>query len=384
MKILVVCGTRPNFIKVAALMREFARHPALEARLVHTGQHYDARMSHLFFEQLELPRPVVNLGVGSGSQAVQTAEIMMRFEEVCLRDRPSHVLVVGDVNSTLACAIVAAKLGIKVIHVEAGLRSFDRSMPEEINRVLTDAISDLLFVSEESGVANLQREGVDADKVHFVGNVMIDTLLQHQRKAMAGSTLVDLGLAASSTAAAAPYVVVTLHRPANVDRPEVLAEILKSIGTAAAGRTVIFPVHPRTRQRIREFGLDRVLAWTDIAPGQPCVPGRFNAMDPFGYLEFLQLLSQAVLVVTDSGGIQEETTVLGVPCITVRPNTERPATVTHGTNRLVGTEAAGIVQGCREALAAPRARRSVPPLWDGHAAERIAAVLLRIATGNVA
>jgi len=393
MKIINVCGARPNFMKIAALARAFGKCPEIETLLVHTGQHYDQKMSHLFFEQLEIPRPDINLEVGSGSHAVQTAEIMKRFEAVCLEHKPTHVLVVGDVNSTIACALVAAKLGIRVIHVEAGLRSFDRTMPEEINRVLTDQISDLLFVSEESGVTNLSREGVPAEKVHLVGNVMIDTLLNHRVKAEQSNILADFGLSRNGqaqpdhmsrlanergTAAAGtiPYLVVTLHRPANVDRPDVLGGILSAIQSVSEGYAVVFPVHPRTMQRIRDFGLDKQLGLREVCMPGRCLPGLINCVAPLGYLEFLKLMANAKLVVTDSGGIQEETTVLGVPCVTVRENTERPITLTYGTNRLVGADSSRIIQGCRAALEADYSQLQPPPLWDGHAAERIVGVLL--------
>jgi UDP-N-acetylglucosamine 2-epimerase (non-hydrolysing) len=297
MKIVLVAGARPNFMKIGPLMDAIKKQPSIEATLVHTGQHYDAKMSDLFFQELGIPTPDVNLGVGSGSHAVQTAEVMMRFEPVLLEKKPDYVLVVGDVNSTIACGLVAAKLGIKLIHVEAGLRSFDRSMPEEINRLLTDSISDLLFCSEQSGIDNLRKEGVPDEKVHFVGNVMIDSLLRHREKAEASEILEKLQLNGK-------YAAVTLHRPSNVDNAEVLAGIVKVLKTVADDMPVIFPIHPRTQQRL----------------GVIDHPG-LRVISPLGYIDFLKLVSSADIVLTDSGGIQEETTILKVPCLTLRENT---------------------------------------------------------------
>lgn len=355
MKLLTVAGARPNFMKVAPLMWELGRRPGVEARLVHTGQHYDERMSRLFFEELKIPRPDVDLGVGSGSHAQQTAEVMRRFEPVVVDWRPDAVVVVGDVNSTIACALVAAKLEIPVAHVEAGLRSFDRSMPEEINRVLTDAIGRWLFVSEPSGVENLRREGVAEDRIHLVGNVMIDTLLACRELARRSAILSDLGVEPRG------YAVLTLHRPANVDRPEVLGGLLGAVGRIAEELPVVFPVHPRTRKALEGRPL----------PGG----GRLKLVEPLGYLDFMRLVSEARLVLTDSGGVQEETTVLGVPCLTLRENTERPITIERGTNRLVGLDPARIVGAGLEALAAPAPGAVAPPLWDGRAAARIVEIL---------
>jgi UDP-N-acetylglucosamine 2-epimerase (non-hydrolysing) len=361
--ILHVVGARPNFMKIGPVLAECARHPGLRSTLVHTGQHYDERMSRLFFEQLAIPRPDLDLEVGSGSHAQQTAAILSRVEPVLLERRPDLVLVVGDVNSTLACSLAAVKLGIPVAHVEAGLRSFDRSMPEEINRIVTDAVSELLFVSEASGVENLAREGVDAAKVHFVGNVMIDTLVAHRQGAREVHTLQELGLEPRG------YAALTLHRPANVDEPEALARILEPIVELSREMPVVFPVHPRTR---------------DVLDRQPLLrsPGaRVLRVEPLGYLEFLRVLMDARLVLTDSGGVQEETTILGVPCVTLRENTERPVTLTHGTNRLAGTTSEGIRRAIADALAADSAQAGQPPLWDGRAAVRIAEVLARWAGG---
>lgn len=358
-KILHIVGARPNFMKIAPVMQAFARTGEVRQTLVHTGQHYDEELSRYFFEDLGLPRPDVDLGVGSASHAVQTGRVMIALEPVLERERPDWVFTVGDVNSTVAAALVAAKLGLRVAHVEAGLRSGDWSMPEEINRVVTDRLSDLLFTTEESGGENLRREGVPEEKIHFVGNVMIDTLLAHRERALALDMPAEMGLEEGG------YVLVTLHRPSNVDDADRLAALLDALGqlTAGTGHPVVLPLHPRTSERIRTLDLDDRLAPLNVLP-------------PLRYLEFLGLMASAGLVVTDSGGIQEETTVLGVPCITVRPNTERPATITHGTNRLYVGDPSGLLDEARSALLARRDGH-VPPLWDGHAAERIVAVTLK-------
>jgi UDP-N-acetylglucosamine 2-epimerase (non-hydrolysing) len=356
-QIVHVVGARPNFMKIAPILAACAARPSLRSTLVHTGQHYDGAMSQLFFDQLRIPRPDVNLEVGSASHAQQTAAVMQRFEPVLLAQKPDLVLVVGDVNSTLACSLVAAKLGIPVAHVEAGLRSFDRSMPEEINRIATDAIADLLFVTERSGITNLEREGVDAARIHFVGNVMIDTLLSH-RTAAGESDVVDrLGVGGGD------YAVLTLHRPANVDAPAVLRGILEPLSALAHAMPIVFPVHPRTRA-----------ALADHAPLLSAGRG-IRLVDPLGYLDFVRLMSDARVVLTDSGGIQEETTILGVACVTIRENTERPVTITDGTNRLAGTTSDGIRKTIEEVLAAPTAVVPPPPLWDGQASTRIAKIL---------
>jgi len=361
--VLNVVGARPNFMKISPLAREMSR-VGLSQFLVHTGQHYDESLSRLFFEQLGIPKPDVNLEVGSGSQAIQTAEIIRRFEPVVLERRPDLVLVVGDVNSTMACAIVAAKLCIPVAHVEAGLRSFDRTMPEEINRVVTDAVSDLLFVSEPSGLKNLKREGVPDHKVHFVGNVMIDTLLGYRDAAAESGILDRLGIVSGSR-----YALVTLHRPSNVDDPRKLQELLKALSELAADLPVIFPMHPRTRKKATEAGLGPEL-------------GRLTVTEPLGYLDFLQLMTRAAVVITDSGGVQEETTVLGVPCLTARENTERPVTIECGTNQLVGTDPANILRVARKILTGYRPPSDLPALWDGQAARRIVEVLQKQQWGN--
>jgi len=358
-RILHVVGARPNFMKIAPVLAACSGRQGLDSVLVHTGQHYDEKMSAWFFEELGIPRPDVDLEVGSGSHAAQTALILQRFEPILLERRPDLVLVVGDVNSTLACALAAVKLGIAVAHVEAGLRSFDRQMPEEINRLATDAISDLLFVSEPSGVEHLAREGVPAERVHFVGNVMIDTLLAQREKARRSDVLERMGLEVGT------YAALTLHRPSNVDTPEVLAGILQPIRELATTMPVVFPVHPRTRESLARFGLG------------PRAGEDLRLLEPLGYLDFVRLTAEARLVLTDSGGIQEETTVLRVPCVTLRENTERPVTVTHGTNRLAGSDPGRIRKAIAEALALDTSGIGAPPLWDGRAAVRIADVLER-------
>jgi UDP-N-acetylglucosamine 2-epimerase (non-hydrolysing) len=361
MKLINVVGARPNFMKIAPLMAAYARRPTIQALLVHTGQHYDRRMSELFFRQLGLCEPDLNLGVGSGSHARQTGEIMKAFEPVLIEHAPDAVVVVGDVNSTIACGLVAVKRHVPLVHVEAGLRSFDRTMPEEINRVLTDAISDLLFCTERSGVVNLRHEGVADEKVFLVGNVMIDTLLRNRAKAEASVILDDLHLAEGR------YVVLTLHRPANVDDPAVLARLLDALEVIQADQPVVFPVHPRTAKRLEAFGLvDRAGALDGL-----------RVIEPIGYLDFLKLMASARLVMTDSGGIQEETTILEVPCLTLRQTTERPVTVTVGSNRLVGSDPADILAAYRDLRAGRWRQPRTPELWDGGAAERIVEVLCR-------
>ncbi len=359
MKLINVCGARPNFMKIAPLMRAYREYPGIQPLLVHTGQHYDARMSHLFFDELEIPRPDLNLDVGSGTHARQTALVLERFEPVLDEHRPDAVLVVGDVNSTLACALVAVKKGVPVYHVEAGLRSFDRSMPEEINRVLTDAISDLLFVSEPAGVENLRREGIPEDRIHFTGNVMIDTLEHCRRKAEGSNVLTQLGLASGA------YALVTLHRPASVDDPRVLRGLIGVLRDMQRELPVVFPIHPRTRGMLAEHG---ILAAMGPMPG-------LRLLDPQGYLDFLRLMSEARVVLTDSGGIQEETTILGVPCLTLRENTERPVTLTQGTNRLVGLDPQDIWSAYRSVPATRPLALARPEKWDGRAAARIAAII---------
>ncbi|HPD13573.1 MAG TPA: UDP-N-acetylglucosamine 2-epimerase (non-hydrolyzing) [Planctomycetota bacterium] len=366
---VIVVGARPNFMKAAPILHAMAARGGFRPRLVHTGQHYDERMSDVFFRELEMPAPDVNLGVGSGSHGAQTAEIMIRFEPVLAESRPDIVLVVGDVNSTVACSLVAVKLGIKVGHVEAGLRSGDRSMPEELNRIVTDAVSDLLFTTEAGARANLLREGRPAGAIHFVGNTMIDTLLRCRARAERSPILERLGLGADPR----PYAVLTLHRPSTVDEPRMLEAVLDALHEVARTLPIIFPIHPRTARQLGAAGLGARLL--PLAPGQAAGPVGLHAVPPLGYLDFLKLMSNARLVLTDSGGIQEETTILGVPCLTLRDNTERPATIEHGTNVLVGRDPARIIAESRRALARPPGPPAAPPLWDGRAAERIVDVL---------
>ena len=364
--VMCVVGARPNFMKMAPILRALAAHtPPLPALLVHTGQHYDASMSDKLFADLCLPRPDINLEVGSGSHAAQTADVMKRFEPALDQHKPSCVLVVGDVNSTLACTLVAVKKGVSVVHVEAGLRSYDRKMPEEINRVLTDQVADRLYTTERSALANLTREGIAESRVCFVGNVMIDSLLSNRELARpAAATLVEHGLDAQLVQGPRGYGVVTLHRPSNVDEPEVLRSLLTVLAEMAAQLPLVFAVHPRTRSNIDRFGLAAMLDPTCMA-----------LLPPQGYLEMVGLIKGATLVLTDSGGLQEETTALGVPCLTMRENTERPITVEQGTNTLVGRDVDAIRQGVADILAGRGKRGRVPEFWDGHAAERIAADL---------
>ncbi len=359
MKVINVCGARPNFMKIAPLMEAYRDEPAIEPLLVHTGQHYDEKMSRLFFDELQIPRPDINLEVGSGSHAQQTARIMDRFEPVVAEHKPDAIVVVGDVNSTIACALVAKKMGVGVFHVEAGLRSFDRTMPEEINRVLTDAISDLLFVSEPSGIENLKREGIALEQMHFVGNVMIDTLEKHRHKAEASKILECVRVEPGG------YCVVTMHRPANVDDPAVLGRLVSVFEEIQRELAIIFPIHPRTRKNMEASGLLRQFAGLE----------RLQLIEPLGYLDFLKLMANAAVVLTDSGGIQEETTILGVPCLTLRENTERPVTLTHGTNQLVGMDPERILTAYRKIRQEGAKSGRRPEGWDGKAAQRIARII---------
>lgn len=363
LKIINIVGARPNLPKIAPLLREMQRHSEkIDPVLVHTGQHYDDSLSDIFFRQMGIPAPSVNLEVGSASHAVQTAEVLKRIEPVLLQFQPDLVLVVGDVNSTIAVSLAAAKLGIRVAHVEAGLRSFDRSMPEEINRVLTDALADYLFVTEEAAIENLLSEGRPRSSIHLVGNVMIDSLRHFLPVAQQSPIGEDLGL--NNGHGWRRFAMLTLHRPSNVDSGAKLSELLAAVDAIAAQIPVVFPVHPRTQQRLSQSGIS-------THPLLRLIP-------PVGYLDFLCLLSKATLVLTDSGGIQEETTALGVPCLTLRENTERPVTISQGTNRLVGTDPAKIVSAANEILAGKATPGCIPPLWDGHAAERILEILLQI------
>ena len=356
----IVAGARPNFMKVAPLLRAFDRAGRSDATviLVHTGQHYDAAMSDGFFRDLGIREPDINLRVGSGSHAEQTARVMLAFEPVCLEKRPDWVVVVGDVNSTLACSLVARKLNIAVAHVEAGLRSGDRTMPEEINRICTDAISDLLFTTDRLADENLVREGIPAGRIRFVGNTMIDTLIRNRERALA-APLPD-GVAERE------YAVVTLHRPANVDDPERLGTILQALESVAAKIPLVFPAHPRTQKNLERFDLASRLIRTNALRLTP----------PMSYLQFIGLIARSRFVLTDSGGIQEETTFLGVPCLTMRSNTERPITCTVGTNVLVGSDPEKIRSAAFAALDRRCAPGSIPEKWDGHTAERIVDVLL--------
>ena len=363
LKILNIAGARPNFMKVAPIFAEMKRRPSeFEPMIVHTGQHYDAAMSDSFFDDLGMPKPDIHLGVGSASHAVQTAKIMTEFEPVVLREKPDWVLVVGDVNSTIACALVCAKLGVKVAHVEAGLRSRDRTMPEEINRILTDSISDVLFTTSQDADVNLRQEGIPAEKIRFVGNVMIDSLLDHIKIAERSKVREEMGIDGQE------YAVLTLHRPSNVDDENVFSGILDAMLAISERLPIIFPVHPRTMAKIEEFGFAEAIANSNI-----------RLIDPLGYLDFMRIYSGATFVLTDSGGIQEETTVLGIPCLTLRHNTERPITIEMGTNILVGTDPAKIKQAAFEVLADENLTKNakIPPLWDGKTAGRICDELRR-------
>jgi UDP-N-acetylglucosamine 2-epimerase (non-hydrolysing) len=366
LKVINVVGARPNFMKMAPIIEAMDRRPErIRHLLVHTGQHYDARMSQSFFADLGMPKPEIDLEVGSGSHAEQTARVMVEFEKVCMREAPDLVIVVGDVNSTMACTITAKKLGIRVAHVEAGLRSRDMSMPEEINRLCTDVLCDFLFTTDHFADENLAAEGISPTKVFFVGNVMIDTLLKHRELAR------GLGLAAQWELEPRGFATLTLHRPSNVDDPEVLRGILAALGEIGKEIPIIFPIHPRTRKMVKQFGLDGYLSSTRKPRG-------LWATDPLGYLEFLHLNMNAMMVITDSGGLQEETTVLGVPCITLRNNTERPITCEVGTNFIAGNSPASILRHASAILKGEVPRGKVPEKWDGRAAERIVDVLAKL------
>jgi UDP-N-acetylglucosamine 2-epimerase (non-hydrolysing) len=362
MKILNIVGARPNFMKVAPLHRAFSKLPNVESKIVHTGQHYDAKMSDVFFKQLELPEPHYFLGIGSGTHTEQTARIMLAFEKVVETEKPDLVLVVGDVTSTIACALVATKLHIPIAHVEAGLRSGDRQMPEEINRILTDSISDYLFVTEQAGMVNLAKEGVPDEKVFFVGNCMIDSLAFYLEKARRMDVLSTFGLSKND------YILVTMHRPANVDTEGGLTSILQIIENCGYyGKKVLFPIHPRTKANVTKFGLDKRLAKMS----------HLLLTEPQGYLEFLNLMENSALIITDSGGIQEETTYLQIPCLTFRDSTERPVTITLGTNHLLADLNPATVDTKMNKILREGGKKGViPPFWDGHAAERIAQIIV--------
>ena len=361
MKILNIVGARPNFMKIAPIQREMEKHPELEPLIIHTGQHYDEKMSKLFFDDLELPRPARYLHVGSATHAQQTAKVMVEFEKVVEEEKPDLVLVVGDVNSTAACSLVSAKMGVKIAHVEAGLRSYDRGMPEEINRMVTDTLSDYLFVTEQSGIDNLRREGIPDEKVFFTGNVMIDSLVYFLEKARTSDILHRLGVNGDV------YALVTLHRPSNVDVKENFEKLLNAFSQIEKDLKIVFPIHPRSRKMLSNFGLDNRIAEMK----------NLVLLDPIGYLDFMKLMQDAKLVLTDSGGIQEETTYLGIPCITLRENTERPVTIDVGTNILVGSNTELVVKEAKKVISGQAKQGRIPDLWDGHAAERIVEIILR-------
>lgn len=361
MRIVNVVGARPNMMKVAPIMEAMTSINRFEPILIHTGQHYDANMSQVFFEDLDLPQPDIYLGIGSSSHAVQTAKIMMAFEPILERHRPDLVLVVGDVNSTLACTLVASKLHIPVAHVEAGLRSFNRYMPEEINRIVTDALSQYLFTTDRQANENLKREGIVSEKIYFVGNVMIDTLLKHRQRALKSDVLNQFGLSPDQ------YALLTLHRPSNVDNREILGTLLQALGQLSERIPILFPAHPRTRKRFQEFNLENQL---DQYPN-------LLSTQPLGYLDFLNAMANAKFIMSDSGGIQEEATALGIPCLTLRKETERPITVTEGTNLVIGNDPDRLSRESERILAGQGKAGRVPELWDGQAAQRIIQVLVR-------
>ncbi len=358
-KIISVVGARPNFIKIAPIHKAFLKYKSSIHHLIcHTGQHFDTKMSSVFFDELEIPKPDFSLGIGGGSHAEQTARIMMAFEKILLQEKPDMVIVPGDVNSTLAASLTAVKLHIPVAHVEAGLRSFDRDMPEEINRILTDEISDLLFVTAKSGMENLRKEGMAASRMFFTGNVMIDSLVHYLPKIEQSDILSTLGIKKQK------YILSTFHRPSNVDHPERLQKILESMKRLATSLPIIFPIHPRTRNNIKDFGLENIL------------PDSVILLEPIGYIDFLALTKEAALVMTDSGGIQEETTFMGVPCITVRNNTERPITCEAGTNFLAGQDYTKAVDKAFEILSGNPKKGTIPKGWDGKAASRIVDIIV--------
>lgn len=361
MKIICVVGARPNFMKVAPLQRVFDQHGSIQSKIVHTGQHYDERMSDIFFNQLELPKPDYYLGVGSGSHSVVTAKIMIAFEAIVLDEKPDLVIVVGDVNSTLACALVAKKMNVKLAHVEAGLRSGDRGMPEEINRILTDSISDFMFVTEQSGMVHLAKEGVAQEKVFFVGNVMIDSLCFYLEKASKLNILENLGIAPKA------YVLMTMHRPSNVDAKQQLQAVVELIKKVSQRLTIILPLHPRTRNKLQQHDLLESLTQIE----------NLKLLEPQGYLEFLHLMKHSALIITDSGGIQEESTFLKIPCLTIRDTTERPVTITLGTNELIPELNIKFINDRVEQLLENEQEEStIPPFWDGRSAERILNTIL--------
>ncbi len=359
MKIACVVGARPNFMKIAPILEEIEKYPELDPLLVHTGQHYDYEMSQIFFEELDIPEPDVYLRVGSGTHAVQTAKIMMAFEEAVIEHKPDLILVVGDVNSTLACTLVGAKLWIPVAHVEAGIRSFDRTMPEEINRILTDAVSDYLFTPIADANENLRKEGIPEEKIYLVGDVMTDTLLKYRDIASSSGVLDELGLGEQS------YILMTLHRPSNVDIKANFTGILKALAEIQQRIKIVLAIHPRTKARVQEFGLGHIVSNME----------NLMTIDPLGYLKFMGLMVSAKFVLTDSGGMQTETTVLNIPCLTLRENTERPETIREGTNTLVGSNTQLIIEESMKILDGHGKTGAYPEIWDGHAARRIAATI---------
>lgn len=378
-KVIHIVGARPNFMKIAPLMREMSRYPQkFDQLLVHTGQHYDEEMSKSFFKDLRLTEPDIYLGVGSGTHAEQTGKIMIEFERVCFQEKPDLVIVVGDVNSTIACCLVAAKLCIPIAHIEAGLRSFDRTMPEEINRVLTDQISDYLFTTCEDTNQNLIKEGIPENKIFFVGNTMIDTLLNHMEIAKNSTILEKLGLRKNNNIK--KYAVVTLHRPSNVDNPKILKGIFNALNELAREISIIFPAHPRTIKQIKNFKLQEISNFEENCLSNELRKTNRNILTipPLSYLGFLCLMSNATIVLTDSGGIQEETTILGIPCLTLRSNTERPITVKDGTNVVVGNDPDKIINTAINTIKNQNSRKKIPKYWDGKAAERIIKILLTI------
>lgn len=382
LRLVIVAGARPNLMKVSPLIEAINKHNkktsagrTIDYSLIYTGQHYDKLMSEVFWRDLGLPKPEADLKVGSGTHAVQTANIMVAFEKVCLALRPDIVVVVGDVNSTFACALVAVKLGIKVAHVESGLRSFDKSMPEEINRILTDDISDFLFVTEESAVRNLQREGIQKGNIYYVGNVMIDTLIKLKKKAKDSDILRRLNVDKKKL----KYAILTLHRPSNVDNKDNFKRLIDALVALSKHITIIFPVHPRTEKMLRKFGLHDYLSLHNLKSSLKIHENRINCIDPLSYVDFIKLMSYAKFVLTDSGGIQEETTILGIPCLTIRNNTERPVTIEKGTNVLVGCSAKKIIQESKRILIGKIKERKPDHfgLWDGKAAYRIIDILAK-------
>jgi len=375
----IIVGARPNYMKAAPLYDELKLQPHFHASIIHTGQHYDQEMNKVFFDDLGLPKPQVYLGVGSGTHAFQTGTIMQEYEKILLDQRPDLVVVVGDVNSTIACALDAAKLHLPVAHVEAGLRSFDRTMPEEINRLLTDQISDFLFTTCEDADQNLKNEGIPESKIFLVGNVMIDSLLKFIERAKQSDALARLGLL-KADAAVQPYALLTLHRPSNVDDPHTLVGILDALNTVSERIPLIFPIHPRTLKQVKAFALEDMIWHVDRPESIPLdlSPPKVITIPPLGYLDFLNLMAHAALVLTDSGGIQEETTILGIPCLTLRSNTERPITITEGTNYLVGSDPEKIVSQSFEILETGGKQGRLPKLWDGQAASRIVRILTEV------